>query len=300
MKISPHLKAVLTALFVTGLWSSSWVLIKFGLEDIPPLSFAGLRYFLAFVSLLPFAARAGVMGELRRAFRRTWWGLIGLGVLMYTVAQGAQFIALNHLPAVTVSLTLSFTAILVTLLGIALLGERPNLWQWVGTIFYLGGVTVYFYPLEIPRAEWLGLAAALVGMLATSLATVLGRGVNRGGKLSPLAVTTVSMGIGSTLLLASGLAADGVPGVHGAPALSLENWGAILWLAVVNSALAFTLWNQTQKVLTAMESSILNNTMLFQIAILAWAFLGEAMDGQQILGMVLAGAGTFLVQVRNH
>jgi len=292
MKISPHLKAVLIALFVTVLWSSSWVLIKFGLEDIPPLPFAGLRYFLAFVCLVPFALRAGVADELRRAPRRTWWGLVGLGVLMYTVAQGAQFIALVHLPAVPVSLTLSFTAVLVTLLGIALLGERPNLWQWVGTVLYVSGVMVYFYPLEIPRAEWLGLAAALAGMLATSLATVLGRGVNRGGKLSPLWVTTASMGIGSTLLLASGLAVDGWP------TLSLGNWGAIVWLAVVNSALAFTLWNQTQKTLTAMESSIINNLMLFQIAILAWIFLGEAMDSRQILGMLIAGVGTFLVQVR--
>lgn len=300
MKISTHLKAVLMALLVTVLWSSSWVLIKFGLEDIPPLPFAGLRYFLAFMCLVPFAARAGVAGELRNASRRSWWGLIGLGVLMYAVAQGAQFIALSHLPAVPVSLMLSFTAILVTLLGIALLGERPSLWQWVGTVFYLSGIAVYFYPLEFPRAEWLGLAAALAGMLATSLATVLGRGVNRGRKLSPLAVTTASMGIGSTLLLVGGLAAQGVPGVHGEPALSLGNWGVILWLAVVNSALAFTLWNHTQKELTAMESSIINNLMLFQIAILAWIFLGEAMDSRQILGMVIAGAGTLMVQVRKN
>jgi len=294
MKISPHLKAVLIALFVTVLWSSSWVLIKFGLEDIPPLPFAGLRYFLAFLSLLPFAARAGVPGELKNSTRRSWLGLLVLGVLMYAVAQGAQFFALNLLPAVAVSLMLSFTAIMVTLLGIALLGERPNLWQWVGTVFYLSGVVVYFYPPEIPRAEWLGLGVALVGMLATAFSTVLGRGVNRGLRLSPLAVTTASMGIGSALLLASGVA------LQGWPVLSLANWGVIVWLAVVNSALAFTLWNQTQRVLTAMESSILNNTMLFQIAILAWVFLGEALDTQQILGMVLAGAGTFLVQVRNH
>jgi len=294
MKISPHLKAVLIALLVTVLWSSSWVLIKFGLEDIPPLPFAGLRYFLAFLSLLPYAARAGVLSELRQATRRTWLGLVVLGVLMYAVAQGAQFFALNLLPAVTVSLMLSFTAIMVTLLGIALLGERPNLWQWVGTVFYLSGVAVYFYPPEIPRAEWLGLGVALVGMLATAFSTVLGRGLNRGLKLSPLAVTTASMGIGSTLLLVGGVALEGWP------ALSLGNWGVILWLAVVNSALAFTLWNQTQRVLTAMESSILNNTMLFQIAILAWVFLGEALEPQQILGMVLAGAGTFLVQVRKN
>ncbi len=294
MKISSHLKAVLTALFVTVLWSSSWVLIKYGLEDIPPLPFAGLRYTLAFLCLLPFAARAGALAELRGATRRTWAGLIGLGLLLYAVAQGAMYVALNYLPAVSVSLMLSFTAVLVTLMGITLLGERPTLWQWTGTVFYLSGVVVYFYPLEIPQAGWLGLGAALLGMLANSISTVIGRGVNRSGKLSPLAVTTASMGIGSLVLLGGGVAAQGMP------MLSAGNWAAIGWLAVVNSALAFTLWNRTQKVLTAMESSLLNNTMLFQIAILAWIFLGEAMSARQIVGMVVAGAGTFLVQIRKE
>ena len=41
--LSPQFKAVLQALFVTFLWSTSWVFIKFGLVDIPALTFAGLR-----------------------------------------------------------------------------------------------------------------------------------------------------------------------------------------------------------------------------------------------------------------
>ena len=46
-QISAHTRAVLQALLVTFLWSTSWVLIKFGLTGIPPLTFAGLRYSLA-------------------------------------------------------------------------------------------------------------------------------------------------------------------------------------------------------------------------------------------------------------
>ena len=45
---SPRLRAILQALLVTTLWSTSWVLVKIGLEDIPAVTFAGLRYFLAF------------------------------------------------------------------------------------------------------------------------------------------------------------------------------------------------------------------------------------------------------------
>jgi drug/metabolite transporter (DMT)-like permease len=47
-----------------------------------------------------------------------------------------------------------------------------------------------------------------------------------------------------------------------------------------------------------MESSIINNTMLIQIALLAWAFLGEDLTGQQVIGMLLAGLGILAVQLR--
>ncbi len=49
--------------------------------------------------------------------------------------------------------------------------------------------------------------------------------------------------------------------------------------------------------LTAVESGIINNTMLIQIAILAWVFLGESLDGKAIVGLILAGAGTLAVQM---
>ncbi|MCA9978373.1 MAG: EamA family transporter, partial [Anaerolineales bacterium] len=67
-KLSAHTRAVLTALFVTFLWSTSWVLIKIGLQNIPALTFAGLRYFLAFLLLLPllYTRRATAWRRLTR------------------------------------------------------------------------------------------------------------------------------------------------------------------------------------------------------------------------------------------
>ena len=53
MRFSPRLQAILQALFVTFLWSTSWVLIKHALDEIPPLTFAGLRYAFAVLILLP-------------------------------------------------------------------------------------------------------------------------------------------------------------------------------------------------------------------------------------------------------
>ena len=125
-KPSSRLWAGLQALFVTFLWATSWVLIKIGLRDMPALTFAGLRYGLAFLCLLPFALRPAHLATLRSLSRQQWNQLLLLGLLFYAVTQGAQFVGLAYLPAVTVSLLLNFTTIVVALMGIVLLAERPT------------------------------------------------------------------------------------------------------------------------------------------------------------------------------
>jgi len=286
-----HSIAVLQALFVTFLWSSSWVLIKFGLEEIPALTFAGLRYSLAFLILAPF-----VLGsrELRSSLislsAAGWLRLTALGLLFYTLTQGAQFVGLVYLPAVTVSLFLSFTPALVALMGIPLLSENPAPLQWGGMLVYFVGALVYLLPVEIPLAA-AGLAAAVIGLLANAGSSILGRSVNREEHLHPLVVTVVSMGIGALVLLAVGLTSQGLP------PLSWKSWGLIAWLAAVNTALAFTLWNHTLRKLTAVESSLINNTMLIQIALLAWVFLDESLSPKGVAGIVLAAIGVLAVQL---
>jgi drug/metabolite transporter (DMT)-like permease len=289
---SARIRAVLQALFVTFLWSTSWVLVKIGLEGIPALFFAGLRYVLAFFCLLLFTVRSGQMAGVGSLSRQAWVRISVLGVMFYSVTQGAVYVALSYLPAMTTSLLLSFTPIVVALLGMVLLGERPRAIQWCGVCLYLVGVTVYFTPMARPGTEIVGLVVAGVAILANALSSVLGRHINRDRELEPLTVTVVSMGSGGILLFLGGLMA------HGFPHLTLVQWAVVLWLAIVNSALAFTLWNATLRILSATESSIINNTMVFQIAVLAWFFLGERLGGTEMLGMLLAGLGTLVVQVR--
>ena len=285
--MSMHTRAVLQALLVTFLWSTSWVLIKIGLGDIPALTFAGLRYTLAFLFLLPY-----VRGSLRRVPRSLWGKLVALGLVLYTVTQGAQFLALSYLPAVTVSLLLSFSVVAAMFLGAVAIGERPTRRQVGGMLLYLLGVFVYFYPAAFPEGQVVGMIIAGVAVLASAVSSVLGREINRSGQLAPAVVTAVSMGIGALALLAGGVAVQGVP------ALSATNWLIIVWLAAVNTAFAFTLWNHTLRTLSALESSVINNTMLIQIALLAWLFLGETISLQQGVGMVVAAAGILTVQLR--
>jgi drug/metabolite transporter (DMT)-like permease len=291
---SPRFRAGLEALLVTFLWSTSWILIKVGLKDIPALSFAGLRYTLACLVLLPFAWRSGRLKRLGQLPAAKWLEVGALGLFFYAVTQGAQFMSLAFLPAMTTSLLLSFTTILVAFLGIVLLGEKPTALQWAGTGLYLLGITAFFCPISLPPGQEIGFLIAIGGTVANALSSILGRHINRDADLDPMAVTVGSMAIGGIVLLAVGA------GVQGIPRLSAANWLLVLWLAVVNSAVAFTLWNRTLQQLSAMESSIINNTMLFQIALLAWLFLGEALTWQKAGGMILAAAGTLAVQLRER
>jgi drug/metabolite transporter (DMT)-like permease len=208
------------------------------------------------------------------------------------VTQGAQFLALSYLPAVTVSLLLTFSAVATMLLGAVALGEHPTRQQVGGIVLYLVGAFIYFYPVMLPEGQVIGVIIALIGVASNAVASVLGREINRDSGLPPSVITAISMGIGALALLGSGIA------VQGLPPLSLMNWLIILWLAAVNTAFAFTLWNHTLRTLSALESSLINNTMLIQIAILAWLFLGETISLQQGIGMLLAAAGILIVQVR--
>jgi drug/metabolite transporter (DMT)-like permease len=290
--VSPHARAAAQALLVTFLWSTSWVLIKIGLRDMPALAFAGLRYGLAFAILLPFAFRAGIVAQWRALTRRLWAGLIGLGVVYYAVAQGAQFLGLQYLPALTLSLLLNLTIVAVALGGIPLLGERPAGGQWAGIGLALLGILIYFYPVVIPAGQEWGLLIGIASMLANAGSALLGRAVNRGGALSPLLVTTTSMGIGAALLLGVGSVTTGLP------ALTPGGWAIVAWLALVNTAFAFTLWNHTLRTLSAGESAMINSTMLVQIGLLAWLFLDETISWQKGLGMGCALLGVILVQIR--
>jgi drug/metabolite transporter (DMT)-like permease len=289
--------AVLQALLVTFLWSTSWVLVKIGLDDLDlaPLSFAGLRYALAAAILLPFGIRAM---RAAHAIAPLAPGLLGrvavYGLLFVAVAQGAQFAALALLPATAVSLILSSIPVWVALIALAAGQERATLVQGGGIALLLTGALLYFGPFEVGPTGTLGLVAAAACCGAAAISSHLGRRLARDAIASlggPIGLTAASMAIGAVALLVVSVALEGVP------TPSLSGWLIIGWLALVNTAFAFTLWNHTLRTLTAVESSVVNNTMTIQIAVLAVVFLGERLGPLQLIGLLLAAVGAAVVQL---
>jgi len=274
------------------LWSTSFIIIKWGLIEIPPITYAGLRYIIAFLCFIPFVFREKYINEIRELRKSQWHKLILLGFIFYTFTQGTQFLGLSLLPSVTVSLMLNFTPLIVAVMGIFLLSEKPSILQWFGSALFIVGIITYFFPVSLITSQGLGLVIMFIGVLANAGSAIIGRDINRNKDISPLVVTFISMGVGAIILVIIGFLMDGFPEI------SLKTWIYLLWLAVINTAFAFTLWNLTLRTLTAMESSIINGTMLIQIAVLAWYFLDENISFQEGIGMVIAAVGAVLVQIK--
>ena len=286
-----YLFSMIGALFVTFLWSSSFVIIKIGFAELSPLVFSGLRYSIASIVLLTIVI---MRKKYRSAAKRQsvrWWVVIALyGVVFVAITQGAQFLGLYLLPAIMVSMLLNLTPLLVIFFSV-FLKEVPSIKQLLMLSVAFIGVYLYFFPFTIVGFKFLGLVIMLVGVVANALSAILGRSINRQKETPPVVITGISMGIGSMLLLGLGIIVEGVP------ILSFGSIVTVLWLSVVNTALAFTLWNRAMQHLRAIDISIINSTMLPQIAILSMLFLGEFPSLFEWMGLSLVIVGVALVQL---
>lgn len=268
-------------------------MIKIGLKaNLPPVTFAGLRYTLAALCLVLFTLLNPIHRQtIQKLSPRVWRELIALGFIFYTLTQGAQFVSLASLPSATLSLLLNFSPVFIAFYGMVSRVNSTSSIQWGGILVTGIGALIYFLPLAIEKDQIPGLIAGLVALSANAASSIFGRYINTQDNLNPLVITSISMGSGGVMMLIIGIITQGIG------TLQPTQWAIIGWLAIVNTALAFTLWNASLKTLTAVESSVINGTMLPQIAILAWIFLDEPLHGKEILGLVFVLVGTLIVQL---
>jgi len=288
--------AVVLGVAVTFLWATSVVLIRVGLteEDAQPLGFAGVRFTLAAILLLPLALPRLRAVRVWTADRRSLLGVVIYGLLMFCVAQVGFYVALGDLSAATVGLLMGLAPVVTAVVTMRSRQERASLLQVLGIGVLIGGVLVYF-GVEPPAA---GLSVALLAGIAIPI--VVGGSARLGRYLAldarrlyggPLGLTALAMTVGGVTTLTLAIVVEGMP------AFSPRAWLLIVWLAAINTALAYTLWTQTQRTLRAVEASVLADLTVILIALLGWVALGEALDPLQIAGLLLAVTGVFLVQL---
>jgi drug/metabolite transporter (DMT)-like permease len=283
--------AIFEALLVTFLWSTSYILIRIGLEEINPLPFAAYRYIIASCILLFPLFYKIRNGEINSFNKKTIFKFLLLGFTGYFIAQGLQFFGLYFLNSVTVTFILNLTPIFVLVFGIIFLKERPTTVQLIGILLTIFGVIIFFYSFLADLDMMSGMLITFVSGLGWAAYMVISRHYLGKNNEDVISITSISMLLGALMLL-------GVTGVTGnIISVSLNGWIIILWLSLVNTALAFTLWNHALKTLKAVEQSILQNSMLIQITILAFIFLQESITLQKIIGMLFVFIGVLIVQL---
>ena len=289
---SQRTTALFLAAVVTLLWSSSYVLIKIGLLNLPPLTFAGLRYFTAFGALL--AAHVVRRRPMPRGLGApTWRALTGLGLTTYAIVPAAMFMGLRLLPVTTANLIFQAgIPLTVALFSGLLLAEPTSLRQWAGVLLTVAGVYLFF-PARPEGMEALGVALAILAALGGAAGNLLTRHLMRDRPLRARDVSMISMGIGSLVLLLVSLFVEPFP--H----LSLASIVLLAWLSLINTALAFTLWNVALRTLTALEGGVIANAQIVEVALIAWLVLGETLSVLEIIGAIMIISGA-IMDARAH
>ncbi len=287
--------AVIIGVAVTFLWATSVVLIRIGVsdEEVQPLGFAGTRFALAAVVLLPLALPAMRAVPSWQGSHRWLLAVAIYGVLIFGLAQVGFYLALGEVEASTVGLFMGLAPVVTALVALRNRQERPNALQVAGIVILVTGVVVYFGLQVPPGGATTGLLAAASIPFVVGGAAVLGRKVAVGSARfgGPVTMTAMAMFCGAVATLVIALFFEGIP------SFSPTAWLLIVWLALVNTALTYTLWAQSQRSLRAVESSVLGDLTVIGVALLGWIVLGEGLSVEQIVGIVMALGGVVIVQV---
>jgi drug/metabolite transporter (DMT)-like permease len=281
--------ALFEALLVTVIWASSFILVKLILPEVGPLTIAGVRYFLAFLILIPMMLRAPQ--SIKQINQRLWLQLALIGLSAYTIGNGALFWGLQYLPATTVSFLMSLSPLLILFSAAIWLNEFPKLLQILGVFVSLIGSVLFFYS-GLKPGEPLGIAITLIGMVGFTAFGILGRDVARQQRTSTLLLTGIPLAIGGGVLLIVGIPLEGWEPI------SLGTWLMLIWLAIINTAFAYLIYNHALKLLSALEMNIILNLAPLVTALLALTFLGESLSVVQLAGMMIMIIGVILVQAK--
>ena len=186
---------------------------------------------------------------------------------------------------------LNFTPVTVMLLNLTLTGEIPSRAQIMGMVLVLIGAFLFFSD-KLGGYNLTGFIITLVSGIGWAGYMVAGKLLFREKRVSPLGNTAFAMGMGTALLSASAFLFEGLSPIP------VSGWLILVWLGVVNTALAFFLWNHALEMLEAFELSVLQNTMLIQITVLSVVFLGETLPLVKYVYMAIIFVGVYVVQYK--
>jgi drug/metabolite transporter (DMT)-like permease len=266
------------------IWSSTWVAIKIGLEDAPALLGAGVRFALAGVLLLGYAA------VWRRPLRTDTLLALILGLLPFAFCYGLVYWGEQYIPSGLTAVLFGVMPLYTAILAAVLLHDEPlRARTLLGVALALAGLSLAFAEsLELGSEERaaLGAAAVVLSPLGAALGNIALK--RRAGGLDAIVLNGWGMLAGGGLLLAvSAASEDWGDAVWGANAL-----GSILYLAVVGSAVAFVVLTILLREMSAQASSFIALMIPFGALTFGALLYDEAITGRAVAGAALVVASS--------
>ena len=271
-------------------WSSTWLAIKVGLRDLPPISYVAIRFLIAIVVLVAVSFGRTHLLPTRRSDVAV---LAFTGVLMFALNYGLLFWGELHVSSGLAAVLQASIPIFGMVFAHWLLPDEPLQWrQLAGAFVSIGGVALICARL-LSFNGWLAFVGGLgisVGAASAAFSNVLLK--SRKMNLSPGMMAAWQMIFGTVPLLFAGLLIDGNP--------ARFHWTGramfcLLYLAVIGSSLTFLLlyWLMPRMSVTKLQTISLI-TPPGAIA-LGWALGGERLSAWSFLGAFFVLAGVWII-----
>ena len=280
-------------LLLCAIWSSTWIVIKLGLQDLPPIGFCGLRFVIASLALLIFNVCRGAVWP--RTARE--WGFIAFtGFMTFGVNYGLLFWAEQFITSgLCAVLQATIPAFGLIFAHFMLSGERLTPLKTAGVTIGLVGVAVIFsgeLHLAGRQALW-GCAAVVVGAASTSFVNVLIK--QRGQGFDPAVLANGQMVFGFLPLLALGWTVEGTPWHYHWTGQAVFD---LCYLALLGSSLAFCLLYWLVRRVEVTRIMLISLVTPVAAVLIGAATLGEKLVGGTLLGGICVMLGMGLVVYR--
>ncbi len=293
MNRSLSLRIWLGLFFLYVAWGSTYLAIRFLVEAVPPMLASGFRNLLA--GLILFIVALVQQPRVRASARE--WIRAGLGgFLMLTLGNGGVTIAAHWVPSGYASLFSALVPAWLVLLQFRD-GVRPTGRVILGLLLGLVGVGLLLNldQLALTGAEryfgW-GVTALLIATAGWSLGVIVTR--KAALPYSSARIAAMQMLVGGTLsLLVSG--ALGEWGRFDGAALTAKPVGSFVYLLVVGSLIAFSVFNWLSK--QAPPTLVATYTYVNPLVaiLLGWALAGESLNPQMLLAAGIIVAAVVLI-----
>jgi drug/metabolite transporter (DMT)-like permease len=272
-----------------AIWGTTWLGIKISLQYVPPIAGAGLRFIIAGLAMYAFAAAMQKTMPLRAM---PWKLILVLAAFLFGLNYILTYTAETHMSSGLTAVLFGILPFFMFGMGHYLIGERTTPVTWIGALLAFAGVAVISLEANVHGSVWYALAA--VGAACSSaFANVYAK---RHAHNDPLITLPPAMLIAGIVVAAIGVAAER-PELH--RAFSLPSWGALLYLAIAGSGIAFflNLW-LLQRIAAWIVG--LSSLIIPVIAVaVGVAFGGEQFGVRELLGAALVIAGVWIALSRS-